>query len=199
MPYEGTPRSNNLSNARTRADGLGVNNSTTFDQVSSRVPVLKPTTTYRLVAQRVPYTKYCLRMVRICTSPTAGYTDGNCATGNCATGNCAAGLVLQEGEPHEVTRIVVPESPVSMPPEHEMQKVPAEADEKKPDTEAKPADANPASTPRLTNPRDRLTIAPIRRIVKTSRAATDTGWQATARYGAAHGTPIHRPVNGPGK
>lgn len=160
---------------------------TTYDPCSGcPITVLRPTTTYRLVARRVPYTKYCLRVVRMCSSPTAGYASGNYATGNCATGNYAtgssgAGLVLQDGEPHEVTRIVVPQSPVNMPPEHEIQNVPTEAMEKESDAEQKPADASPASMPRLTNPRDRLTMVPIRRIVGTSHLRTDTGWQATAR------------------
>lgn len=85
----------------------------------------------------------------------------SCAS-NCATGDCGAGLTFQSSVPHEVTRIVVPDSPVQMPAEFKSRNIPTKAKKDQPAGEKKPADANPASAPRLTNPRDRLTMLPIR-------------------------------------
>jgi hypothetical protein len=142
---------------------------------------MKPVTTYRMVAQQVPYTTYRLRMVKTCRAPKP-----SCATGGCATGNCATEIAHASDVSHEVTRIVVPNVRVRRPAEYELRKVPTKPDAKQPvadekPAEKKPAAANPASAPRLTNPRDRITRVPIRRIIPASTHSTNDGWQAAGR------------------
>ena len=82
--------------------------------------------------------------------------------GDCVSRDCGTGLPFDGGPPHEVTRIIVPASPVPFPMEQKPAKAPAKPEEKQPAAEKKPAEANPASAPRLTDPRDRLTMLPIR-------------------------------------
>lgn len=105
---------------------------------------------------------------------------GDCATSHCATGDCGAGLTFQSGVPHEVTRIVVPDSPVQMPAEFKSRSIPTKAEKDQPAGEKKPADANPASAPRLTNPRDRLTMLPIRRISAVTTTPVKRDWRAAS-------------------
>jgi hypothetical protein len=146
--------------------------------------VMQRTTVYRVVARRTPYTTYRPVYTTVCSKPVCSpCASGTCSTGSCASGACGTGIAASGNIPAQRFKIET-KKPTTAPAEaktndvHEMKDVPAA----KPTRKA--PKANPASLPRLNNPRDQVTQkrAPVVKVAHhepiAPQRADDSGWEA---------------------